>query len=64
MILLVDLEVARIPVGVPVRRRLELPRGAVFQPIVPARVELLPIVNEVVSLVNGIWFSRHGLTRS
>ena len=47
MILLVDLEVAQIPVGVAVCRRLELPRGAVFQPIVPARVEpLLVFVDE------------------
>ena len=42
VVLLVDLEVARISVGVPVCGRLELPRGAVFQPIVLGHVEPLP----------------------
>lgn len=47
MVLLVDLEVARVPVGVPMRGRVELLQGVVLQHIVPARVESLPVlVNE------------------
>ena len=46
VIRLVDLELARVAVGVAVRGRLELSRRAVFQPIVSARVEPVRIDGE------------------
>ena len=46
MIRLVNLEVARVAAGVAVRGRLELPRCAVFQPIVSDRVEPVLIDGE------------------
>ena len=58
MALLVDLELAWIPVRVSVHGRLELPQSAVFQPIVPARVKPLPALVDELNLTKS-----HNLTK-
>jgi len=44
VVLLINLEVARLPVRVASRGRFELPRNAPLQPIVPARIQPLAVL--------------------